>query len=212
MMPHNSPNYNIYTYCADKLFVTANILQHYKVLTKVYSLSSHIHAYAEFALKRNPIIVDRNLQPDYVKLYMENHKQIPTWIMIKVVNFSTFIDVLEYSKTAVTHALCQLYDMTDDNGYPNVKLLIGSLHWLQKVRNSCAHNERIYCIHQSRSRNPRMNNTGRIKEMFLASMHPPYSRNTDKQILDLQIFLNYSCNIFFNMVVYFYRENRMYYG
>ena len=28
---------------------------------------------------------------DYVKFYMENHKQIPTWIMLKVVNFSTFI-------------------------------------------------------------------------------------------------------------------------
>ena len=31
---------------------------------------------------------------DYVKFYMENHKQIPTWIMIKVVNFSTFIDII----------------------------------------------------------------------------------------------------------------------
>ena len=28
---------------------------------------------------------------DYVKFYMDNHKQIPTWIMIKVINFSTFI-------------------------------------------------------------------------------------------------------------------------
>lgn len=31
---------------------------------------------------------------DYVKFYMDNHKQIPTWIMIKVVNFSTFIDII----------------------------------------------------------------------------------------------------------------------
>lgn len=141
-------------------------------------------------------------QLDYVKFYMENHKQIPTWIMIKVVNFSTFIDVLEYSKTSVTHALCKLYDMTDDNGYPNVKLLIGSLHWLRKVRNSCAHNERIYCIHQSRSRNPRMNNTGRIKEKFLASMRPPYSRDADKQILDLLIYFKYylPANEYQNMI------------
>ena len=32
---------------------------------------------------------------DYVKFYMKNHKQIPTWIMIKVVNFSTFIEILK---------------------------------------------------------------------------------------------------------------------
>lgn len=83
-------------------------------------------------------------QLDYVKFYMENHTSIPTWIMIKMVNFSTFIDILKNSKTGVTHSLCKLYDMYDSNGKPNVKLLIGSLHWLRKVRNSCAHNERIF--------------------------------------------------------------------
>ena len=88
-------------------------------------------------------------QLDYVKFYMENHTLIPTWIMIKVVNFSTFINVLKNSKTDVTHSICNLYNMTDANGHPNVKLLIGSLHWLRKVRNSCAHNERIYCINQT---------------------------------------------------------------
>ena len=34
---------------------------------------------------------------EYVQFYMKNHEQIPTWIMIKVVNFSTFIDVLHNS-------------------------------------------------------------------------------------------------------------------
>ena len=83
-------------------------------------------------------------QLDYVKFYMEHHSSIPTWIMIKMVNFSTFIDILKNSKTGVTHSLCKLYDMYDSNGKPNVKLLIGSLHWLRKIRNSCAHNERIF--------------------------------------------------------------------
>ena len=48
---------------------------------------------------------------EYVQFYMKNHEQIPTWIMIKVVNFSTFIDVLQNSKTNVTHAICKLYSM-----------------------------------------------------------------------------------------------------
>ncbi len=81
---------------------------------------------------------------EYVQFYMKNHEQIPTWIMIKVVNFSTFIDVLQNSKTNVNHAICKLYSMYDDNNLPNVKLLIGSLHWLRRVRNSCAHNERVF--------------------------------------------------------------------
>ncbi len=128
-------------------------------------------------------------QLDYVKFYMNNHSQIPTWIMIKVVNFSTFIDVLECSKTDVTHSICKLYGMLDTRGLPNIKLLIGSLHWLRKVRNSCAHNERIYCIHQSQNQHRR--NTGRIIENYISSMRPTYSRETDKRIFDLLIYFKY---------------------
>ncbi len=65
---------------------------------------------------------------DYVKFYMDNHKQIPTWIMIKVVNFSTFIDIIRCSKMDVSHSICNLYSLEDENGHKNVKLLIGSLH------------------------------------------------------------------------------------
>ena len=50
-------------------------------------------------------------QLDYVKFYMDNHKQISTWIMIKVVNFSTFIDIIQCSKTDVSHSLCHLYGL-----------------------------------------------------------------------------------------------------
>ena len=128
-------------------------------------------------------------QLDYVKFYMENHTQIPTWIMIKVVNFSTFINVLRYSKTNVTHSICKLYNMLDAKGLPNVKLLIGSLHWLRKVRNSCAHNERIYCIHQSQE--PRRNNSGRIIEGYISALRQSYSKDTDKRIFDLLVYFKY---------------------
>ena len=102
---------------------------------------------------------------DYVNFYMKNHKQIPTWIMFKVVNFSTFIDLIRYSKTDVSHSLCHLYGLEDDKGHPNVKLLIGSLHWMRKIRNSCAHNERVYCL--CRQRKEKSSNTGRIIEKYL---------------------------------------------
>lgn len=127
-------------------------------------------------------------QLDYVKFYMENHTQIPTWIMLKVVNFSTFISVLQYSKTDVTHSICKLYEMYDDANLPNVKLLIGSLHWMRKVRNSCAHNERIYCLSRSRNRNMR---SGRILESYFRQLRVSYSRDTDQRLFDLVVYFKY---------------------
>lgn len=125
---------------------------------------------------------------DYVKFYMDNHKQIPTWIMIKVINFSTFINVLSCSKTDVSHALCKLYGLEDDNGLPNVKLLTGSLHWMRKIRNSCAHNERVYCLTRKSEHRGR---SGRILEKYFRMLSSGYSRNLDQKIFDLIIYFKY---------------------
>lgn len=127
-------------------------------------------------------------QLDYVKFYMDNHKQIPTWIMIKVVNFSTFIDIIQYSKTDVSHSLCHLYGLEDDQGRANVKLLIGSLHWMRKIRNACAHNERVYCL--TRQNKPRMN-SGRILEKYFSLLSPGYSRKLNQKIFDLIVYFKY---------------------
>lgn len=126
---------------------------------------------------------------EYVQFYMKNHEQIPTWIMIKVVNFSTFIDVLQNSKPKVTHAICKLYSMYDNNNLPNVKLLIGSLHWLRRVRNSCAHNERVYCIHQTQARNNSA--SGRILDPYYAQFPSSYRRCTQKNIFDILVYFKY---------------------
>ena len=125
---------------------------------------------------------------EYVKFYMDNHTSIPTWIMIKVINFSTFIDILRNSKTKVKHSICRLYGMIDNTGHYDVKLLIGSLHWLRKVRNSCAHNERIYCIKQSQDKKA---NNGRIIETYFRTLRPAYSRDSDKRIMDLLVYMKY---------------------
>ena len=137
------------------------------------------YAYSELSKSRS----------EYVQFYMKNHEQIPTWIMIKVVNFSTFIDVLHNSKTNVTHAICKLYSMYDDNNLPNVKLLIGSLHWLRRVRNSCAHNERVYCIHQTQARNNSA--SGRILDPYYTQLPTSYSRCNEKNIFDILVYFKY---------------------
>lgn len=125
---------------------------------------------------------------DYVKFYMNNHKQIPTWIMIKVINFSTFIDIIRLSKIDIIHSLCNLYGMEDENNYPNVKLLIGSLHWMRKIRNSCAHNERVYCLSRKQER---YGNSGRILEKYFRMLGHGYNRILDQKIFDLIVYFKY---------------------
>lgn len=128
-------------------------------------------------------------QLEYVRHYMENHLSIPTWIMIKVVNFSTFINILKNSKMSVTHSICYLYDITDEKELPNVKLLIGSLHWLRKIRNACAHNERIFSLKQKEiDQKP---NTGRIKEKYIKQLSKSYSRESEKRLFDLLVYFKY---------------------
>lgn len=124
---------------------------------------------------------------DYVDFYMRNHEQIPTWIMIKVVNFSTFINVVQYSKTDVSHSLCSLYELFDHNGRANVKLLIGSLHWMRKIRNSCAHNERVYCL----TRRSQHGASGRIIENYFQSLGRGYTRNPEQNLFDLFVYFKY---------------------
>ena len=125
---------------------------------------------------------------DYVRFYMDNHKQIPTWIMIKVVNFSTFINIIQCSKREVAHALCHLYGLEDEEGRANVKLLIGSLHWMRKVRNSCAHNERVYCIKRAKGIK---GNSGRILGKYFNALGAGYSRNLDQRLIDLIVYFKY---------------------
>lgn len=124
---------------------------------------------------------------EYVKFYMDNHTMIPTWIMIKVVNFSTFISVLQNSKKDVTHAICNLYGMKDENGFPNVKLLIASLHWMRKVRNACTHNERIYNMSSTND----SSGTGRVNELYFKQLSRSYSRTSAKTIMDLLVYFKY---------------------
>ena len=108
--------------------------------------------------------------------------------MIKVVNFSTFIDILRCSKREVSHSLCELYGLKDEDGHNNVKLLIGSLHWMRKIRNSCAHNERVYCLTRKQERR---SHSGRILENYFRMLSNGYSRDLDQRLFDLIVYFKY---------------------
>ncbi len=107
---------------------------------------------------------------------------IPTWIYFKVIRFSSFIDLLKISKPKVCEALCDLYKMQKPSGKPNIKLLISSLSALRKIRNSCAHNERVYDFKRD---------NGRIFEPVIQSLRHTYCLTRDQKIIDALIYLKY---------------------
>lgn len=119
---------------------------------------------------------------DYVKHYLDQYQTIPTWVYFKVIRFSTFITTLTLCKEEVCNSLCELYNMIESNGKPDYKLLISALQFLRVVRNSCAHNERVFDI---------VRNNGRIYEPILLSMRQVYQRERKQNAVDCLIYLKY---------------------
>lgn len=120
----------------------------------------------------------KNLQ--YIDFYLNNHSYLPTWVITKVINFGTFIEFLLLAKPKVREALCKLYSLKV-GGYNNEKLLIGSLHWMRVIRNSCAHNERIYCI----------SGEGRIHDDLFRKFNGRYFKSRERRIMDLLVYMKY---------------------
>ena len=128
-----------------------------------------------------------NSKSDYIKFYFDKNRYIPTWIVAKVINFSTFIDFMEVSKDDVITDICDLYDMNIGGNTlkERKRLLIGSLNWLRKVRNKCAHNERIFDVKQANSR---------IHENYFSQLSKGYYRDKNKTLFDLFVYFKYYLN------------------
>lgn len=127
--------------------------------------------------------IERN-KMDYTKHYIDNHSSIPTWIFIKTIQFSNFINFIDICKPEIPKSICKLYSIYDKNGIADTKLLISILHLLRKSRNACAHNERIYCLSFKNNR---------ISQPFLkfAPKHANYLKHRTQRIVDLILFLRY---------------------
>ena len=119
---------------------------------------------------------------EYIKFYKNNHKgKYPMWVITKAIYFGTFIDLIELSKNDVSNTLCEIYQIKSPNDNNDKKLLIGSLHWIRIFRNSCAHNDRIYCLHGE----------GRIFDNEIRKFDKRYLRNKERKLFDLLVYLRY---------------------
>lgn len=116
----------------------------------------------------------------YVRFYYQNHTPIPTWVATKAIDFGTFINFVKLSKTNTKLVFCKLYGMMKNQHYDET-LMIGSFHWMRVIRNSCAHNERIYCI----------SGQGRTVDSFIKKLGKRYSSQRDRRIFDLLVYMKY---------------------
>ena len=103
------------------------------------------------------------------------------WVITKAIYFGTFIDLIELSKPVIAESLCELYGIKDANNNNDIKLLIGSLHWVRIFRNACAHNERIYCLKAE----------GRIFDQEIRKLGSRYMRIKERKLFDLLVYLRY---------------------
>lgn len=122
---------------------------------------------------------------------MDKHKFIPMWILIKCINFSTFIDFVSCSTEEVKTSLCKLYGLYDERCFPDFKFLIGSLHWMRTIRNACAHNERVYTMCREKKYAGRRHSTGRIHCSYFKLLPSAYLADKEQRTVDLLIYLKY---------------------
>lgn len=128
---------------------------------------------AEVAKSNNSYINHHNLQ----------HGVLPTWVLLKSITFSNALQLLDKSCVNLKDSLCDLYDMKTSRGFSDYILLKGSLQWIRIIRNSCAHNERVFDI----------TTNGRIQSQYIYLLPPSYQINRDrhKRLIDLFVYLRY---------------------
>ncbi len=119
----------------------------------------------------------------YITHYNHELGYVPTWAMIKIIKFTTFIELVRLSKKELRVKLCCLYNIEFDEKINKFTVFIGAMQWMRKVRNACAHNERVYEIRC---------NTNRVVSNYHRTLTTSYSNNRiNKSIMDLIIYLKY---------------------
>lgn len=133
-------------------------------------------------IKKEVSIAKKN-NNEYIKHYYDKYDIIPTWVMMKVIRFTTFILFIKLSKIMIKKSICNLYGIEYKQRDNDFSILLGALNWMRKTRNSCAHNERIIFLKDS--------NTIVITKYHKLLTTQYKNRLRTKQVVDLIIFLKY---------------------
>lgn len=132
---------------------------------------------------KEEIDIAKNNNNEYINHYNDKYEEIPTWIMTKVIKFTTLISFIQLCTKELKVYICDLYDIEYKQNDNDFGILIGALNWMRRTRNACAHNERIIFL-KDKSRI--------VKTKYHSLLTSTYRyRLRNKQVIDLIIFLKY---------------------
>jgi abortive infection bacteriophage resistance protein len=80
---------------------------------------------------------------EYLMHYEGKHSYLPSWIMIKALNFGTLIKLISNTNNLYKKQLCDLYSIKYDEKYNDFRKLTALLSLINALRNKIAHSERI---------------------------------------------------------------------
>ncbi len=82
----------------------------------------------------------------YIKHQWDQHKNVPLWAAVKVITFGTISKMFSLCTSAVQS------DVAKEFSFVSADTMAGMLDMLTRVRNVCAHNERLYDFSVKNSR------------------------------------------------------------
>ncbi len=80
---------------------------------------------------------------NYLRHYENKHSYLPSWIMIKALNFGTFLKLISNTENQYKKQLCMLYDISFDEQHGDYRKLTAMLRLINALRNRIAHSEKI---------------------------------------------------------------------
>ena len=83
---------------------------------------------------------------NYIKHQWDKHKNVPLWATVKVITFGTISKMFSLCESSVRSDVAKEFPGVSEDA------LIGMLDMLTRVRNVCAHNERLYDFSVKNSR------------------------------------------------------------
>lgn len=134
----------------------------YLVLSKFTSPDSYLpgrkkfnDAYSKFQNVINNILYGK-CHYDFVAHYKENHDEIPLWVIANAMTFGNIEHFYDLMKPKEQNKVCsriiKVIGRKPNQKYLSRNKLQSKLNKLVKIRNICAHDERLYCAEVGRNK------------------------------------------------------------
>jgi abortive infection bacteriophage resistance protein len=91
----------------------------------------------------------------YIEHYVNNHDEVPIWVLFNYVGFGTAFKFFEFQKESMRNAVAKTFSEINSESRPGLKRRIHekelrvAFDHMKEFRNICAHDERLYCARVS---------------------------------------------------------------